>query len=56
MPADLVQLAEERSYDALEGAWLEAVEAAGRSDIAPFLEAADPLGMGVGHRSSPVGR
>ena len=24
MPADLVQLAEERSYDALESAWLEA--------------------------------
>ncbi|HVY60787.1 MAG TPA: hypothetical protein VHF22_04000, partial [Planctomycetota bacterium] len=43
MAADLVTLAEERSYDKLESAWLEAVEGAGRSDLAPFLAAADAL-------------
>jgi len=43
MAADLVALAEERSYDALESAWLDAVGTAGDSDIAVFLATADAL-------------
>ena len=43
MAADLVALAEERSYDALESAWLDGVGAAGGADIAPHLAVADAL-------------
>lgn len=43
MAADLVALAEERAYDALESAWLERVEAAGKGDVAHFLAVADTL-------------
>jgi transcription elongation factor GreA len=43
MAADLLTLAEERAYGALESAWLESVEGAARSDIAAHLAAAEAL-------------
>jgi transcription elongation GreA/GreB family factor len=45
MPAtvDLLQLANDRAYDALEAAWLEAVESGAKDDPRTFLLAADVL-------------
>lgn len=43
MAADLVSLAEERAYDALESAWLERVEGAGKADLAPLMAVANTL-------------
>jgi len=43
MAADLLTLASERAYGALESAWLESVDAAGRGDIAVHLAAAEAL-------------